>query len=200
MVGEMQMANHGTHSLVIICCLVFAPDLGERSAAMAENENHPATQTGATARTRAAGLTTFSWWSRGGEPGPGYTSDKLDFQIEKNRAHGTYIRARFDTNYDPPFLSEQFTFSIPEQLCRDLLDALKRDKAFSSHFASEDRSNLADAIKDTINLTVGEQSEEKTLYGSETSELAASKAARNAIVTYLFHNGKKTIRNQRKKS
>ncbi|MBR0773396.1 hypothetical protein JQ543_12520 [Bradyrhizobium diazoefficiens] len=167
---------------------------------MAASGNQMAVEAGAKAQ-KAAGLTTFSWWSRGGEPGPGYTSDKLDVQIEKNGAgaHGTYIRARFDNSYEPPFLSEQYTSTVPEPLVRDLLAALERDKTYSLHFASEDRSNLADAIKDTIRLTVGEQSQEKTLYASESSELAASKAARNTIVRYLYENGSKTIRNQKKK-
>jgi hypothetical protein len=192
------MATPGTYSAVLMYCLALATGIVGRSVAMAESENHLAAQTGATAQ-QTTGLTTFSWWSRGGEPGPGYTSDKLDVQIEKNRAHGTYIRARFDPSYDPPFLSEQFTAWIPEQLSRDLLEALERDKAYSSHFASEDRSNLADAIKDTISLKVGERSQEKTLYASEISELAASKAARNAIVRYLYENGEKTIRSQKSK-
>lgn len=164
---------------------------------MAEGGNRTDEQ----ARLSAAeGPIVFSWWDRGGEPGPGYTSDKLECNVQNGSARGTYIRARFNQDYDPPFLSEQFTSTLPENLCRALLDALNRESAFSKHFASEDQSNLADAIKSTIQLSIGGHVDEKTLYNSTPSELAESKNARNVVVKYLFDKGNKTVRSRKKKT
>lgn len=195
MAGEMWAPARETCSAVLACCLALSIGGTNKDMAMAGGDKRVLLDAGHL-ETKEPRQITFSWWARGGEPGPGYTSDKLDLEINGQSIVGTYIRARFDANFDPPFLSEQFTSQVPEQLYRDLVEALENDRAFSSHFVSEDRSNLADAIKDTIRLTIGERSDEKTLYESDKSELAASKAARNAIVKYLYDRGKKTIRNQ----
>jgi hypothetical protein len=193
--GEMWLTKNIISQSVIITIIAMKISLDGGSLAMAENKQTPSNLSGEKLR-KNSDLVTLSWWSRGGEPGPGYTSDKLDIHIENNHAIGTYIRARFNTNYNPPFLSEQFTSSIPEQFFRDLLTALEREKIYDQHFASEDRSKLADAIKDTISLSVAGRSQQKTLYASEKSELATSKAVRDRIAKYLYDNGKKTIRSQ----
>jgi len=195
MAGEMWAPARETCSTVLACFLALSNGGTNKGVAMASGDK-PVLLDAGHPETGEPKQTTFCWWARGGEPGPGYTSDKLDIEINDQRIVGTYIRARFDANYDPPFLSEQFTSQIPKQLYRDLVEALENDQVFRSHFASEDQSNIADAIKDTIRLTIGERSDEKTLYESDKSELAASKAARNAIVRYLYDRGKKTIRNQ----
>jgi hypothetical protein len=185
---------------LLIVCLALATGFGARSMIMSENEGQLVAAMSATSPAQNQGPVTLGWWSRGGEPGPGYTSDKLDLQLQGNHARGTYIKARFDREYDPPFLSEQFAYTVPERLWRDLFEALEREKAFATHFVSEDRSNIADIIKDTIALTAGQRSQEKTFYGSEKTELPASKAARNAIAQYLHDRGERTIRSQKRKS
>lgn len=170
---------------------------GKESTTMAEIKSRIGEQG---QRSAVEGLVVFSWWERGGEPGPGYTSDELECSIQNGKARGTYTRARFNQEYDPPFLSEQFSSTVPENLCRGLLDALARENLFSKHFSSEDQSNLADAIKTTIHLSVGGRVEEKTLYNAGPSELAASKDARNLIVKYLFERGNRTVHSQKKKT
>ena len=167
---------------------------------MVQHDGYATTNTASEPKSDVRNTMRFSWWWRGGEPGPGYTSDKLDFEIQKNHADGTYIRARFDAAYEPPFLSEQFNAPLPEKLFRELLDSMNREKLFGSHFGSEDRFNVADAIKDTVSLTVGSASQEKTLYNSDASELRASKKARDAIAKYLVDHGNRTIRSRKKKT
>lgn len=159
-------------------------------------QQHP---TSATTTPESGRDIAFSWWARGGEPGPGYTSDKIEIRAAENAIHGSYIRARFNDDYEPPFLSEEFSALIPQSLWQRLRSALSQDNPFGIHLPSEDRGNVADILKETISLSIGGHVTEKTVFGSGPEELPSLKSARNEVAQYLVDNGTRRIRSQRKR-
>ncbi len=129
---------------------------------------------------------TFLWWTRGGEPGPGYTSDHLTITFEERRIAGAYIRARFDQTRDPPFKALQYDGDLPPAARAELMTLLVKETPFDRHMPSEDRDDLADAIKDTIQVVLAGRQFEKTLYQSNAAELAGLKAFRSKIARMLY--------------
>jgi hypothetical protein len=154
----------------------------------------------ALANPSSNGPITVLWWTRGGEPGPGYTSDKLELRIaQAGPAEGSYVRARFNKSYDPPFLSEEYSIYVPRELWLKLVQAIGEEDLFDTKLPSEGRSDIADAIKETIRIEIGKRSYEKTLYLSEPNELIRSKEALNQIVRFLVERGSHKIRNRQSK-
>jgi hypothetical protein len=140
----------------------------------------------------------LSWWVRGGEPGPGYTSDKLDVTLRHGSADGVYIRARWDPEYQGGFRSEAFSAALGGGEWRELLAALASGRLFGAHFASEDRADLADAVKETIELRAAGRLAAKTLYGSDKAELRPAKDQRNRLARLLTETGERRERTKRR--
>jgi hypothetical protein len=139
-------------------------------------------------------IVSLSWWTRGGDPGPSYTSDKLDIAITDNVVSATYIRARFDAAYAPPFRSEEFAGNLPSTEWQSLFAAIDGDQMFDKHIPAEDRSDLADALKDTVEVVAKTGKRTKTFYELSDDEFVASRAARNNIANFLVKHGRHRLR------
>jgi hypothetical protein len=140
---------------------------------------------------------TVDWWTRGGEPGPGYTSDKLTVTVANGFARATYVKSRFDPAYEGNFRALQYTSAINRSEADAFLRALEKDEAFSRYFAGEDRLNLADGIKDTVGVHFADQSYEKTMVESEAADLANAKVIRNGLAGRLEQAGRGTDLNRK---
>jgi hypothetical protein len=125
------------------------------------------------------------WWTRGGEPGPGYTSDKLTITAHEGLLTGVYVKTRFDPAYENSFRAIQYRDSLPRAAIEAMLVALRDDAVFDTHFKSEDRGNLADGIKDTLTATVDWRTFEKNMVATTADEIARAKTARNQIAALL---------------
>lgn len=125
------------------------------------------------------------WWTRGGEPGPGYTSDKLTITAREGLLTGVYVKTRFDPAYENSFRAIQYRDSLPRAAVEAMLVALRDDAVFDTHFKSEDRGNLADGIKDTLTATIDGKTFEKAMVATTPDEIARAKTARNQIAALL---------------
>lgn len=141
----------------------------------------------------------FAWWVRGGEPGPGYTSDKVEVRATEGSVIASYIRARFDQAYETSFRAEEFSGQIPLSLWANLRHSLKQETPFLTRFESELRSNVMDILKGTISVSINGQAEEKTLFGSTAEELPMVKSACNEIAIHLIDHGMRQLRSKLKK-
>ena len=138
----------------------------------------------------------MSWWTRGGEPGPGYTSDKLDVVVSGRTISGTYVRARFDQSYDPPFKPEEFTGDVPDDLWHALSAAIDGEQIFARHLPAEDKADLADALKDTIEVVVDGQVTTKTMYDLAERDLPHTRAQVKTVAAYLLAHGRHRLLKQ----
>lgn len=159
-------------------------------------DNRPASTGSEPAAAPRSAPVQMSWWTRGGEPGPGYSSDKLELAVAGETVTGTYIRARFDASNDPPFKAEQFTGDVPPAAWDKLRAALDDERVFGRHFPSEDQADLADALKDTVELSTAGQTRTKSFYGLPDADLARSRAVVKDIAAYLAKHGRHSVRKQ----
>jgi len=139
-----------------------------------------------------------SWWTRGGKPGPAYTSDKIDLQATRGDASGSYVRARADQKYDPPFLLEAYAGPVPQKLWRRFVDTLAQERWYEVRFAWEVGRPPADALKDTIRIEIGPSVFEKTLVESGQDELAGAKQARHQVAQLLIDKGEHKVHSKPK--
>ncbi len=182
------------------CCSLLPDTGGAAGQPRADSNVHKEDATMSVIRTvlegRAKGPTTFVWWARGGEPGPGYTSDRLELTIAdvNSAATAKYIRARFDRAYEPPFLSEEFSAMVPAETWRAVLSSLEGERLFEAAFPSEGRSNVADVVKETFSITADGVTKEKTLYGPAAGELGPSRTLLARLAGWLVQNGERKVR------
>lgn len=131
----------------------------------------------------------FSWWKRGGEPGPDWLSDKVDLVATNGRVAGQYTLAR--NAPAPPFRThaDEHTGEVPEALAAGLLRAIFAHRLYEQTFAAEGRANLADAVRHTFDLTIDAVHLEKTLHEPTRDELGEVGRACEAIAAHLLATG-----------
>lgn len=164
---------------VLLPALLLACSDASRSDAMNQTVNR---SDFAQAVTNCRGCDfTVDWWARGGEPGPGYTSDKLTVVADAGGAEATYIKARFDPAFETGFRALRHTARLSRSEAEELLRAIGRNGLFDRHVAAEDRGDLADGIKETVSVTFPESSFSKTLIEAEPDDFAGAAELRDAI-------------------
>lgn len=126
------------------------------------------------------------WWTRGGAPGPSWTSDKLTVVSHAGLTRATYIRARFDPAYDKNFRAVEYQAAVNRSEAESLVRALDGDGLFARRLAAEERGDLADGIKDTITVELDRRRFDKTVIAVEPDQLAQAAAARNRLVQIVM--------------
>lgn len=132
---------------------------------------------------------TIDWWTRGGEPGPGNTSDKLTVTTRDGFTRATYVTARFDTAYENNARAQEYSVSLNRPQADALLHALDGDGLFARTFEAEGRENLADGVKDTVRVEFARGRFEKTLVELAPDQLAQAVRARNALAAAITQQG-----------
>lgn len=137
------------------------------------------------------------WWTRGGEPGPGYTSDKLTVAAGKDAARATYIKTRFDPAFEGGFRALRFAGYVDRAEAERLLAAFDRDRLFDRRFAAEGRGDLADGVKDTIEVKLPSSTFAKTMVEIDDADLAEARKLRDALSARLEAAGRGEDLNER---
>ena len=138
-------------------------------------------------KSLASGPLEIVLWSRGGPPGPSYTSDQLTISRQHGLITATYITARFDRRYDKNFRAIQYRATVSQQQIDEMLSAIQSDQIYDRHFAAEDRADRADGLKDSYTVTLNGTRFEKTVIQADDKEFAKTKAVRNTIVQTVRH-------------
>jgi hypothetical protein len=134
----------------------------------------------------------FTWWLRGGEPGSG--SDSLKFSSDGGGIHAVYIRARFNADYKPPMLSEQFAGDLNVKQATGILGPVLDSPLFREQLPQEQKPRIADLQKETWEFARGAVNLEKTLHEPFPDQLASGRAACREAIEYLTKTGRRTIR------
>lgn len=134
----------------------------------------------------------FTWWLRGGEPGSG--SDSLKFSSDGGGIHAIYIRARFNADYRPPMLSEQFAGDLNVKQAAGILGPMLDSPLFREDLPQEQKPRIADLQKETWEFARGAVTLQKTLHEPFPDQLASSRAACREVQEYLTKTGQRTIR------
>jgi hypothetical protein len=134
----------------------------------------------------------FTWWLRGGEPGSG--SDSLKFSSDGSGIHAIYIRARFNADYRPPMLSEQFAGDLNVKQATGILGPVLDSPLFREELPQEQKPRIADLQKETWEFARGAVALQKTLHEPFPDQLASGRAACREAMEYLTKTGQRTIR------
>src|SRR5882672_3634148 len=127
----------------------------------------------------------FSFWVRGGDPGEGFTSDKLEVQCEKELCEANFVRTRFDEEYSPPYLAEQFTGHLSLQDVTDLLKLAVGSSLFRKEFPSEKKPPIADILKETWVLSKEGIQLQKTFFEPFPEDLVAIRKICNDLMAKI---------------
>lgn len=116
-------------------------------------------------------VTLFSWWVRGGEPGPGWTSDALEVRHAGGRVVALYTRSR--TVFDNRMVSraDEFEMEVRPEMLGELARMLLATGLFARTLAEEDDRGMRDILKETWELQRGVDRLAKTLYEPFPAEL-----------------------------
>lgn len=131
----------------------------------------------------------LSWWRRGGEPGPDWTSDKVDLSAAQGHVAGQYTRARNAPT--PPFAAraDEHTGPVPSALADGVLRAMFTTRLFEQTLPAEGRGNLADAVTHTVELSYESLHFRKDLYEPGPDEIGAWVQAFEAVAEQLTREG-----------
>jgi hypothetical protein len=138
--------------------------------------------------SQAAG---FSYWSRGGDPGEGYSSDLLAFRATGGEIAGEYVRTRFDEAYDPPYLSERFARPVAVPEADAIVQAALASDLFSRTLTAETQPPVADILKETWTLTWSGQELSKTLFEPLPDDLRALRSHCQDLMAKLAQSGRR---------
>jgi hypothetical protein len=139
----------------------------------------------------------FSYWVRGGDPGEGFTSDKLDVKCEKQDCNMVYIRTRFDEQLSPPYLSEQFSSVLPLSKASDLLKMVFCSDLFRRDFPAEVKPPVADILKESWIFSRLEMHVEKTLFEPFPETLASLQRASRDLMEVAAKHGSRVVLSQK---
>lgn len=139
----------------------------------------------------------FSFWVRGGDPGEGFTSDKLDVNCEKERCEANFVRTRFDEQYSPPYLAEQFAGHLPLEDVTNLLKLAVCSSLFRKEFPSEKKPPIADIQKETWLLSKEGVELEKTFFEPFPEDLVAIRKICNDLMTKIENQGNRRVLNDK---
>jgi hypothetical protein len=133
----------------------------------------------------------FSYWDRGGPPGPGYESNYLQLWGDDRVIHLRCTKTRFD-ELAPPYRVEQYDLDYPQPQ-PVLFAEIVEKKLFTRAFAEETPLPIGGVTKLTFAVTDGSDFLEKTFYGQVPPELEPLKNQLEELMLLCERQGKKTV-------
>jgi hypothetical protein len=140
----------------------------------------------------------FQFWLRGGPPGQGFTSDKIEVKGDGHRIQGRFVRARFDPSYEPPFLAEEFSATLTNSQCIPLMRSFFQTNMMEKTHPSEQEPPVADILKETWELSWDGRHSRKTFFHELPSELEALRKLVWALAGDLEKDGVRKVLNRKR--
>jgi hypothetical protein len=138
----------------------------------------------------------FSWWLRGGEPGS--PSDYLVLEGERGSVTGTFIRARFDPDHEPPNYVESFKGPVDPNRVFTLLQQLFASPLFRQKFEEEDDRGMRDLQAETWTFSRGGITYKKTLFEPLPASLEELRKLCREIAEQLVRYGQRSEKDRAK--
>lgn len=132
-----------------------------------------------------------SYWRRGGEVGPDWASDLLEFAAAGDDAVATWTKARPTPADFTVFDVERWQGAPPRRMILLMLDCLLGDALFERDIPAEHLSQYRGTVNETVVLEVPPIRLEKTLYrAADLPETARLRGAAAEVTRWLQEHGR----------
>jgi hypothetical protein len=136
----------------------------------------------------------FSYWDRGGSPGPGQESNYLQLVGEFYITRLLYTKLRFDESA-PQYRIEKYELDYPTPKLLFLAEVVEKE-LFTRHFGEETPLPIGGVTRLTFAVADGRNSLEKTFYRQVPAELAPLTKQLEGLMLLCERQGKKSASSQ----